>query len=93
MKRMLLCLPLMACAVAQPAAPDMPSLPTAAEDTCNARAQAGLIGADRDTLESTLILQPVRIITPGMAVTMDFLPTRLNIALNEAERVVRLSCG
>ncbi|MEL7211464.1 MAG: I78 family peptidase inhibitor [Pseudomonadota bacterium] len=93
MKKLLLCLPLMACAVGGPTTPAQPSIPSAAEDTCNARAQAALIGADRDTLESTLILQPVRIITPGTAVTMDYLPTRLNITLNEAERVERLSCG
>lgn len=93
MKRLLFCLPLMACAAMEPAAPAMPPLPAAVEDTCNAGRYPFLIGADRDTLERTLILQPVRIITPGQAVTMDFLPTRLNIALNESDRVVRLSCG
>ena len=93
MKRLLLCLPLMACAAMEPAAPASPSLPDPTGDSCNAGQQAALIGADRDKLERTLILQPVRIITPGMAVTMDHLPERLNITLDESEKVVRLSCG
>lgn len=83
----------MACVASQPSGPSLPPLPEAAQDSCNARRHAALIGADRDILEKTLILQPVRIITPDQAVTMDFLPTRLNITLDATERVIRLSCG
>ena len=35
----------------------------------------------------------VRWLRPGMAVTMDFRPDRLNIALTEANRVDRITCG
>ena len=93
MRRLLLCLPLIACTATQPVAPPVDPVPDAGADSCNARQYANLIGADRDTLEKTLILQPVRIITPGQAVTTDFLETRLNIALNASERVIKLSCG
>lgn len=93
MKRLLICLPLMACAASGPQGSGAPRVPDANADTCNAGKYAYLVGADRDVLEKTLILQPVRIVTPGQAVTMDFLATRLNIALDEKETVVRLSCG
>jgi len=35
----------------------------------------------------------VRIIRPGDAVTMDYSPDRLNIELDEDDRVVRVRCG
>lgn len=36
---------------------------------------------------------PTRILRPGMAVTMDYSPTRLNIEVDTAERIVRVQCG
>jgi hypothetical protein len=36
---------------------------------------------------------PTRIIRPGMAVTMDFAPARLNIDINAAETITRVHCG
>ena len=35
----------------------------------------------------------VRIIRPGMAVTMDYAPQRLNIEVNAAEIITRVHCG
>jgi hypothetical protein len=37
--------------------------------------------------------QQVRVIRPGQAVTMDYSPARLNIEVNGAERISRVSCG
>jgi hypothetical protein len=36
--------------------------------------------------------QEVRILRPGMAVTADYVPTRLNIEIDAAETIVRVSC-
>jgi hypothetical protein len=37
--------------------------------------------------------QNVRVIRPGQAVTMDYSAQRLNVELDKADRVARLSCG
>jgi hypothetical protein len=37
--------------------------------------------------------RPVRYIAPGDAVTMDFVPARLNVELGDDGRVTRLRCG
>lgn len=76
-----------------PVAPSMPALPPAEADTCNAARFGDLIGAPVTALETRLYLGPVRVIRPGDAVTMDFSASRLNIALDASDRIVRLSCG
>lgn len=87
MKRLAVLLLLVACA---PAAPPFP--PTL-EDTCGSRDYANLIGQDATTLEKVLILGPVRVIRPGDAVTMDFLPERINFGIDRDEKVIEVSCG
>ncbi len=76
-----------ACSSAQP------SLPPQTEDTCNAGNYANLVGQDATALEKTLLLGPVRVIRPGGAVTMDFLPERINFAINQSGKISRIYCG
>jgi hypothetical protein len=87
---------LAACAP-MPAAPPVsspgPSVPDAANDTCNAGANAALIGQPATALERVLIMAPVRIIRPGDAVTMDFMESRINFELDQFDRIVRIFCG
>lgn len=37
--------------------------------------------------------RPIRYIAPGDAVTMDFVPTRLNVELGDDGRITRFRCG
>jgi len=67
--------------------------PRPAPDTCGASALSGLAGQHRKVLETMKFANTVRIIEPGMAVTMDYSETRLNIELDEKGTIARLSCG
>lgn len=71
------------------------------------RQPADLCGADKAkssigqsyTVEIGARLQDVsgaksmRVIRPGQAVTMDYRPDRLNVELDETDRISRISCG
>lgn len=60
---------------------------------CGGTEAAALIG---QPLEPDAIADrhaPVRIIEPGMMVTMDHLPSRLNIRIDEYERITEVYCG
>jgi hypothetical protein len=70
-----------------------PAVPDAADDTCNAAPLGRLIGQDATTLERELILRQVRVIRPGMAVTMDYSAGRINFEVDDANRIVRIFCG
>jgi hypothetical protein len=70
-----------------------PSVPAAVEDSCGARAQAGLVNQNVAALERVLIIGPVRVIGPGDAVTMDFNETRINFELNQFDQIARIFCG
>ncbi|MGP3696820.1 I78 family peptidase inhibitor [Rhodobacter sp. NSM] len=65
-------------------------LPT---DSCGAIRLQGLVGQPAEVLETIRFTQPVRVVQPGQAVTMDFSPNRLTIETNEAGRIVRIACG
>ncbi len=60
---------------------------------CGARDLTELIGQPAAVLETMRFGQVVRIIRPGMAVTMDYLESRLNIEIDAAEVIVAVSCG
>lgn len=84
-------LPLAACAAQAPDGPRGPRLPP--EDSCGAAQLQGLIGQKASVLETMRFAGPVRVIKPGMAVTMDHSPMRLNISLDADGTIIRLSCG
>lgn len=74
----------------QPApAPDFP----VGEDSCNAAQYSNLIGQDATVLERVLLMGPVRVIRPGMAVTMDYSAARINFGIDDSNRIARISCG
>ena len=67
--------------------------PLATENACGADDLQGLVGQKASVLETMRFSQVVRVIRPGMAVTMDFSAERLNIEVDEAEVISRVSCG
>jgi hypothetical protein len=71
--------------------PDTGELPD--EDACGASGLQGLIGQPRSVLAAMTLPAPTRVIEPGMAVTMDYSPARLNIELDEAGTIIRVACG
>ncbi|MBN2630302.1 MAG: hypothetical protein JXR75_07165 [Rhodobacteraceae bacterium] len=60
--------------------------------TCGADGLQGLVGQPAAVLQGMTFGQSTRILRPGMAVTMDYRPDRLNIDIDAAERIVRVHC-
>lgn len=60
---------------------------------CGAAAYAGLRGQPLTALPGDEIPGTMRIILPGDTLTSDFSPTRLNVTLDDSNRIAALSCG
>ncbi|MEZ5798178.1 MAG: I78 family peptidase inhibitor [Paracoccaceae bacterium] len=75
---------------------EVPAVPPVVDpdpDACGTSALQGLLGKDRSILEAMKFSQPVRVIEPGMAVTLDYSAGRLNILLDEHDRIQQVTCG
>ena len=75
---------------------DSPALQTVGDElaaSCGAENLQSLIGQPKAVLEAMRFSQPFRVITPGMAVTMDFAPNRLNIHVSDAGIITAIRCG
>lgn len=78
---------------------DKPEAPAQHPDTtCRAEAVPGLLGklatAERVELAREQTgAKSVRVLAPGDAATMDYNPQRLNIEIDEAEVIQRITCG
>ena len=72
--------------------PEPESGPTDMTDPCGAKAYSGLLGAPLAAVTLPADLT-TRVLRPGEMATLDFLPERLNIALDEDDVIVGLSCG
>jgi len=83
---------LAACATPQPADPQIDT-PVLGEGGCDAEMLGYLVGQQIGEIDTTTLPQPMRIIRPGMAVTMDYRTDRMNIELDEHDRVLRVYCG
>ena len=82
---------LMACVVPE-VDPQVPIDPMPVEQ-CNAAALQGLVGQPGRVLNGMRFATDLRVIQPGMAVTMDFIPNRLNIWLGTGDVIERVTCG
>lgn len=67
--------------------------PTPPVGTCGAEELQYLVGQPAAVLQTMRFGQVVRVIEPGMAVTMDYAPDRLNIELDKNDVISRISCG
>lgn len=63
------------------------------ESACGASDLQSLVGQSASVLETMRFGVVTRIIRPGDAVTMDYVPDRLNIAIDSQEIISRVSCG
>lgn len=75
------------------APPERPELPRVALGTCGADRYQSLTGQPASVLERTLIMQHLRIIGHGDAITKDLRPDRLNFWLDKGRRIERVDCG
>lgn len=64
-----------------------------AVSTCGAGAMQGQIGKDRSILAAMSFPAGTRIIEPGMMITEDYRPERLNIDLDDKGLIARVWCG
>ena len=69
-----------------------PEPDAARDDPCGAADYAGLVGANVAAVTLPANLNH-RVIYPDTAVTMDFVPERLNVEVTADGTVVRLRCG
>ena len=84
-------LALSACVPVVDPGPVVPELPP--DDACGAPGLQGLVGQNRSVLQTMKFGVPTRVIEPGMAVTTDYSPTRLNIELDDRGTIIRVTCG
>ncbi len=69
-----------------------PPIPAPGADACGAAELQDMVGRPRSILATMRFAVPVRIIEPGMAVTMDYSPNRLNFEIGEDGTITKISC-
>lgn len=70
-----------------------PAFPTGVYDSCKASEYKQFIGQDATTLETELILAPVRVIYPGSLVTQDLLTKRINFMVDGNNTIYQITWG
>lgn len=80
---------LAACQMVAPVSPPPPPIAGA----CGADGLQGLVGQPAQVLDTMRFSQALRILRPGMAMTMDYSAERLNIEVDGNEQIIRVSCG
>lgn len=70
-----------------------PVPPPPVADNCGAAGLQALVGQDRSLLSARTFPSGTRILEPGMPVTMDYNPARLDILIGRSDRIERVSCG
>lgn len=83
--------------VSRDPAPEPPSV-TQRGDTCGARSVQDRIGRDFDESLRALIEEEsgaaaIRVLRPGDMATMDHRPDRMNIRLDDNDRIEQIGCG
>ena len=91
MKRLLIVLALAGCTEAT--SDEKPQLGDATEESCGLAEVEGLVGQNIAAVTMPAREDPVRVIKPGQAITLDFNPSRLNIDLDSAGVITRVWCG
>ena len=96
MRRFALLLPMVFAACVEGGLPPDPGVvvpPMPPLGACGAPDLQYLVGQPEAVLQKMKFAGPVRIIRPGMAVTMDYSESRLNIEIDKSGRINRVTCG
>ena len=91
MRISILCIPLLAACVQAAPAPE--HKPTYEGKSCGADGYQNLIGQSANLLAAMTFPAPMRVIRPGMAVTLDYLEQRLNITVDKNNKISSVYCG
>lgn len=75
---------------AAPLPPETPDRNIA--DACGAAELQDMVGQSQNELARIKFAVPVRVITPGMAVTADFQANRLNFTIGEDGNIASITC-
>ena len=70
-----------------------PGPPPSDLSTCHAVGLRGLIGQPLRLLPRNGAWSVLRVIRPGMMITMDYSATRLNVRVNGVNTILALNCG
>ncbi|MES2844286.1 MAG: I78 family peptidase inhibitor [Pseudomonadota bacterium] len=84
---------LTACVPVEPLPGPGPVPPQDGVNACGALDLQYLVGQPASVLETMRFSQPVRVIRPGMAVTMDYSAARLNFSVDRSGYISRVYCG
>ena len=68
-------------------------MPEPVADECGAGELQYLVGKPAVLLDGMRFSQEVRVIQPGMAVTMDYRADRLNFVIDDFDRIERVYCS
>jgi hypothetical protein len=79
--------------VAPPGFDRLPPEPAPDADACGAASMQDLVGKDKSIFAAMTFVMGTRIIEPGMAITEDYSPDRLNFDLDAKGRITRVWCG
>ena len=89
MRMLMAVLAVAGCAAQEPPVPVLPPV----TDLCGASAFQNMLGFNVRSLPQPGPWETLRIIRPGMMVTMDYSATRLNAQVDGAGRILALTCG
>jgi hypothetical protein len=78
--------------------PAEPQTPPPAPDKCDAAPVQGYVGSHAagpvvEKIVAESGSRNARVIRPGMAVTMDYREDRVNVRVDDANRILSISCG
>ncbi len=89
---LLACVPQMTVPSPEPMPPVLAPADQSA-DACGAANMQSLVGQPFSALAAMTFPGPMRLIRPGMAVTMDYSAERLNITVNASNVIASVTCG
>jgi hypothetical protein len=79
--------------VAPPGFDRLPPVPDQDGTTCGAEGMQDLLGKDKSVFAAMTFPVGTRIIEPGMAITEDYRPDRLNFSIRNDGRIGQVWCG
>ncbi|HMQ92003.1 MAG TPA: I78 family peptidase inhibitor [Amaricoccus sp.] len=75
------------------AVPEGPAEVVAGDGSCGAEAYQAYVGQRIDALNDVALPDDKRVLFPTTPATMDFVPGRLNIAVDKSDTISKIYCG
>lgn len=81
------------CVIGPDVGPNPRVPPNPGPDACGASALQGYVGQHQSALDGHAFPGPVRVISPGLSVTADFIANRTEIVVDGAGVITGIHCG